>query len=186
MTGRRRFVQLAQAGHGGVDPLVSRGLTFDAVHVTPSLITTADRGRRSTPAQEKRYRPLMTTVSETTTGGTDLTMASQEEARAALDRIATRLTDVDPDELAKHVVERTISCRVPDLDLVFVTRIHAGGLDEFQVADNPNGAQIRLTVKSDDLVALADDELNVAKAWASGRLKIEASLGDLLRLRRIL
>lgn len=113
-------------------------------------------------------------------------MATLEEARAALDRIATRLTGVDPDDLAKHVVERTISCRVPDLDLVFFTRIHAGGLDDFEVADSSNGAQVRLTVNSDDLVALAADQLGVAKAWASGRLKIEASLGDLLRLRRIL
>jgi predicted lipid carrier protein YhbT len=113
-------------------------------------------------------------------------MATQEEARAALDRIAARLKRVDPDDLARHVVERSISCRVPDLDLVFVTRIHAGGLDDFAVAEVTNGAQVRLTVNSDDLVALAADELGVAKAWASGRLKIEASLGDLLRLRRIL
>lgn len=113
-------------------------------------------------------------------------MATLEEARAALERIATRLTDVDPGELAKHVVERTVSCHVPDLNLVFITRIHAGGLDDFEVAESPNGAQVRLTVNSDDLVALADDELGVGKAWATGRLKIEASLGDLLRLRKIL
>ncbi|WP_329261905.1 SCP2 sterol-binding domain-containing protein [Actinoallomurus sp. NBC_01490] len=113
-------------------------------------------------------------------------MATLEEARAALERIATRLTDVDPDELAKHVVERTVSCHVPDLNLVFLTRIHAGGMDDFEVAESPNGAQVRLTVSSDDLVALASDELGVGKAWASGRLKIEASLGDLLRLRKIL
>jgi SCP-2 sterol transfer family len=184
--GGLRARQLAEAGHRGIDPLVPRGLTLGAVHVIPSHDRRRDRGGRSTPAQEERYRPLVTTVSWTMTGGTDLTMASQEEARAALERIATRLTDVDPDELAKHVVERTISCRVPDLDLVFVTRIHAGGLDEFQLAESVNGAQVRLTVNSDDLVALADDELGVAKAWASGRLKIEASLGDLLRLRKIL
>ncbi|MFB9839172.1 SCP2 sterol-binding domain-containing protein [Actinoallomurus acaciae] len=113
-------------------------------------------------------------------------MATLEEARAALERIATRLTDVNPDELAKHVVERTVSCHVPDLNLVFITRIHAGGLDSFEVAESPNGAQVRLTVNSDDLVALADDELGVGKAWATGRLKVEASLGDLLRLRKIL
>jgi predicted lipid carrier protein YhbT len=113
-------------------------------------------------------------------------MATLDQARAALERIASRLTDVDPDELAKHVVERTISCHVPDLNLIFITRVHTGGLDEFHLAENANGAQVRLTVKSDDLVALADDELSVTKAWASGRLKIEASLGDLLRLRKIL
>lgn len=113
-------------------------------------------------------------------------MATLEEARAALEQIAGRLTDLDPDELARHVVERTISCRVPDLDLVFLTRVHPGGLDGFEIVDSTNGAQVRLTVNSDDLVALAHDELGVAKAWASGRLKIEASLGDLLRLRKIL
>ncbi len=113
-------------------------------------------------------------------------MATVEQARAALDRIATRLTDVDPGELAKHVLERTISCRVPDLDLVFLTRIHPDGLDTFKIVENADGAQVRLTVNSDDLVALAGDELAVTKAWATGRLKIEASLSDLLRLRRIL
>lgn len=113
-------------------------------------------------------------------------MATVEETRTALERIAGRLTEVDADELAKHVVERTISCRVPDLDLVFRTRIHQGGLDEFQIVDGPDGAQVRLTVNSDDLVALARDELRVSKAWASGRLKVEAALGDLLRLRRML
>ncbi|MFC6936163.1 hypothetical protein ACFQHO_41705 [Actinomadura yumaensis] len=39
---------------------------------------------------------------------------------------------------------------------------------------------------SDDLVAMARDELNPAKAWATGRLKIEASIFDLLRLRKLL
>jgi hypothetical protein len=113
-------------------------------------------------------------------------MATAQEARSALERIAARLTEVDADELARHVVERTISCRVPDLELIFLTRIHESGLDDFRLVDNADSAQVRLTVKSDDLVALADDELHVAKAWATGRLKIEASLGDLLRLRKIL
>jgi putative sterol carrier protein len=70
--------------------------------------------------------------------------------------------------------------------MVFLTRIHEGGLDDFQAVDDADAAQVRLTVNSDDLVALAADELHVAKAWATGRLKIEASLGDLLRLRKIL
>lgn len=75
---------------------------------------------------------------------------------------------------------------MPDLGLIFLTRIHEGGLDDFQLVHDADSAQVRLTVKSDDLVALAGDELHVAKAWATGRLKIEASLGDLLRLRKIL
>nr|WP_067465752.1 SCP2 sterol-binding domain-containing protein [Actinomadura macra] len=113
-------------------------------------------------------------------------MANEEDCRAALGRIAERLADVDADHLAEHVVERTISCWVPDLGLAFRTRLHAGGLDGFVPDDDPRSAQVRLTVDSDDLVALARDELNPAKAWATGRLKIEASIFDLLRLRRLL
>ncbi|MFC4914048.1 SCP2 sterol-binding domain-containing protein [Actinomadura gamaensis] len=113
-------------------------------------------------------------------------MANEEECRAALDKIAERLAEVDADKLARHVVERTISCRVPDLGLAFRTRLHAGGLDPFHTTDDPKSAQVRLTASSDDLVALAYDELNPAKAWAAGRLKIEASIFDLLRLRKFM
>jgi hypothetical protein len=41
-------------------------------------------------------------------------------------------------------------------------------------------------VDSDDLVSLANDELGAAKAWTSGRLKIDAGVFDLLRLRKLL
>lgn len=113
-------------------------------------------------------------------------MATEEECRAALDRIVERLDEVEPEQFKEHVVERTISCRVPDLGLFFASRIHEGGLDPFTRSDNGAAAQVRITVRSDDLVALAKDELNVARAWATGRLRIEANIFDLLRLRRLL
>ncbi|WP_242893335.1 SCP2 sterol-binding domain-containing protein [Actinomadura litoris] len=113
-------------------------------------------------------------------------MATDEECRAALGRVAERLAGVDAERFAEHVVERTVSCRVPDLGLAYRTRLHRGGLDAVTSDPAPQDAQVRLTVASDDLVALADDELSPAKAWATGRLKIEASLFDLLRLRKLL
>lgn len=113
-------------------------------------------------------------------------MADEAECRTALDRVARRLGEVDSKQFAEHVVERTISCRITDLGIAFRSRIHAGGLDEFERTEDPKSAQVRLTVNSDDLVALANDELNAAKAWASGRLKVEASIFDLLRLRKLL
>ncbi|TDB89312.1 hypothetical protein E1264_08625 [Actinomadura sp. KC216] len=113
-------------------------------------------------------------------------MANEEECRAALGRIAARLAEVDADRLAEHVVERTISCHVPDLGLAYRTRLHAGGLDPFELDGDPRDAQVRLTVNSDDLVAMAAEQLNPTRAWAEGRLKIEASIFDLLRLRKLL
>jgi len=47
-------------------------------------------------------------------------------------------------------------------------------------------ADIRLTMSSDDLVAMTDGRLHFGSAWATGRVKLEAGLRDLLRLRKIL
>jgi hypothetical protein len=47
-------------------------------------------------------------------------------------------------------------------------------------------ADIRLTMNSDDLVALTEGRLSFGPAWASGRVKLEAGLRDLLRLRKML
>ena len=47
-------------------------------------------------------------------------------------------------------------------------------------------AQIRLTMTGDDLVALVDGQLHFAKAWGSGRVRLEAGLRDLFRLRKLL
>jgi putative sterol carrier protein len=47
-------------------------------------------------------------------------------------------------------------------------------------------ADIRLTMTSDDLIALTEGKLHFGPAWATGRVKLEAGLRDLLRLRKIL
>jgi len=52
--------------------------------------------------------------------------------------------------------------------------------------DGQGRAQIRLTVDSDDLIAITEGELNFAAAWATGRLRIDANPLDLIRLRSLL
>lgn len=112
-------------------------------------------------------------------------MATLQECEAALDRLAERLSGVDADVRRRHSFDRSISCRIPDLERSFSGRLRAGTLDDLVHEPLPN-AQIRLTVKSDDLVALTEGRLPLAAAWASGRLKIEASVLDLLRLRSLI
>lgn len=114
-------------------------------------------------------------------------MATMDECREALDKLASRVTNLDPEDRAKYLAERTVSCRVRDLNVVFRTRIGPHGMDPAAEAspDDPP-AQIRLTAASKDLVALAEERLHVAAAWATGRLKIEASPLDLFRLRKLL
>jgi hypothetical protein len=112
-------------------------------------------------------------------------MASPEECRAALERLATRLSMVDGDEHNHHSFDRSMSCLVPDLKVTFSGALSDGHITGITTEPAPK-AQIRLTVGSDDLIALTDGELDFGKAWLSGRIKVEAGVRDLLKLRSML
>ena len=112
-------------------------------------------------------------------------MATIEECHAALERLADKLQDVDEDARRKHAFDRTLSCRLPDLDVTFHGRLQDGSIEGITTDDSPR-AQIRLTAKSDDLVAMTDGTLQFSQAWLSGKIKIEAGVRDLLKLRSML
>ena len=115
-------------------------------------------------------------------------MASVQECEQALQSLAARLAAVDREVRARYVVSRTLSCRVPDLEVVFLARLTDDGIEELRCSDGQHvdGAQVRLTAGSDDLVALVDGTLSPPVAWATGRLKVQASALDLLKLRALL
>ena len=116
-------------------------------------------------------------------------MASLQECEAALQDLAARLVAVDPDLRRKHAVDRTVSCRIPDLAVVFAVQLADGRVVELQCRPEDDAgppAQVRLAARSDDLVALVSGELTPPAAWATGRLTVEASVLDLLRLRSLL
>jgi hypothetical protein len=113
-------------------------------------------------------------------------VATVEECEAALNSLAERLNGVDPDVRSKYVVQRTLSCRIRDLDVVFAGRVDDDGITDIRRVDGAGGAQVRLATSSDDLIALTEGRLGVPAAWATGRLKIEASVLDLLKLRSLL
>jgi hypothetical protein len=115
-------------------------------------------------------------------------MASLEECRAALDKLAASMSGAD-DRTKRAIVDRTVSCQITDLDVTFTGRLDGGRLVD--IAGDRDGvarerAQIRLSMASDDLVALTNGEISFAQAWLSGRVKIDASFRDLLSLRSLL
>ncbi|SDP27191.1 SCP2 sterol-binding domain-containing protein [Actinacidiphila guanduensis] len=115
-------------------------------------------------------------------------MATIEECRAALDQLSANLAAAEGDVRAATALDRSLSCRITDLDVTFTGRLAGGGIrDVVAVPGEPAGkAQIRLAMTGDDLVALVGGGLNFAKAWGSGRVKVQASLRDVLRLRSLL
>lgn len=115
-------------------------------------------------------------------------MATIEECRAALDQLSANMAKAQGDVRAAAALDRSLSCRITDLDTTFVGRLTGGRIqDVTTVPGTPaHKAQIRLTMSGDDLLALVGGELNFAKAWASGRIRLQAGLRDVLRLRSLL
>ncbi|MEU0519070.1 SCP2 sterol-binding domain-containing protein [Streptosporangium sp. NPDC006007] len=115
-------------------------------------------------------------------------MASVDECRAALLKLGEQFDELDQESRARHVVERSISCHISDLHVTFYGRIHHGGLGPFEDLPPAGGgrADVKLTIGSDDLISLVNGELDMGRAVFGGRVKIDASFGDLLRLRKLL
>jgi len=115
-------------------------------------------------------------------------VASRQECEQAVQALVDRVADLDPELRRRHAMDRTLSWRVPDVDLRLLATLDADGLSDLRsaTAGDTTGAQIRLTSSSDDLIALLAGGLAAPLAWATGRLRIEASVLDLIRLRTLL
>ena len=115
-------------------------------------------------------------------------MATVEDCERAINSLAARFAELDPELRSRHVVTRTLACRVPDLGVVFLALLCDGGLEELRCCQgaDTDGAQVRLAADSDDLLAMVGGELSPPMAWATGRLRVQASPMDLLKLRALL
>jgi predicted lipid carrier protein YhbT len=114
-------------------------------------------------------------------------MATAEECRTALESLTGRIANMDAKDREAHLVDRTLSCRVPDLGLTFVTRLGRDGAEPVKVADNGTPqAQVRFTADSNTVIAVAGDPASFMRAWLSGKLKVQGSVFDLLHLRKLM
>jgi hypothetical protein len=114
-------------------------------------------------------------------------LATAEECRKALEALTARIADMSSEDRAARLADRTLSCRVTDLGVTFLTRLGPDGADPVreQAAGDPP-AQIRFSAASDDVVAVAADPGGLARAWLSGRIKVDGSILDLLLLRKLI
>ncbi|TDB74445.1 SCP2 sterol-binding domain-containing protein [Micromonospora sp. KC723] len=111
-------------------------------------------------------------------------MASVDECRQALRDLAARL-DRHAEVRGRIDLDRTLACRVTDLDTAFHGRLVGGRLVDLGDGDDPK-AKIALVATSDDLLALVAGQLDVTKAVATRRVSIKANPFDLMKLRKLL
>jgi hypothetical protein len=112
-------------------------------------------------------------------------MATVDECREALRKLAERMDENAARSAGKINLDRPLACTIKDLNVAFHGRLLDGRLIDLTDGDDPK-AKIRLTATGDDLVALVNGELDLAKAWSSGRVSISANPFDLLKLRKLI
>ena len=111
-------------------------------------------------------------------------MATVQECEAAMHHLAEQLATNSAAKGKAAEFNRSLSCRLTDLDVIFGARLADGTLTDIRPVESPD-AQIKLRMTGDDLLALTAGDLNLAQAWASGRVGIDAKVFDLLKLRSI-
>lgn len=111
-------------------------------------------------------------------------MATITECETAFHALAERLADADPSARKKASFDRTLTCTLTDLDVIFGGRLRDGSLVEIKQVGQRD-AQVKMSMTSDDLLEVVGGSLNLASAWASGRIKIDASVFDLIKLRSV-
>lgn len=112
-------------------------------------------------------------------------MAEVEEVERILDELFARLGRNDQSLRSSIPGRRVIKATCPDISLTRMAVWEGGTLTDI---DEPSvdHADIRISMQSDDLVRLAAGELSLTEAYLSGRVRIDAPMSDLLRLRAAL
>jgi len=115
-------------------------------------------------------------------------VATKRQVERKLRELIQRLEESDGkvrSSLAGALPEsRAIQVVVSDLGLSYWTELAAGGLGELREGD-ADRAEIRVRLASDDLIELVDGRMSLFAAYLAGRVEIDASFSDLLRLRRL-
>jgi hypothetical protein len=112
-------------------------------------------------------------------------MATVEECEQAFHDLAAKLAAADDSAKKQASLNRSISCTLRDLNVIFFGRLKDGELLDIRQVDRTD-AQVRLSMTSDVLLDLTAGRRSFASAWLSGALTVDANIFDLLKLRSIL
>jgi len=114
-------------------------------------------------------------------------VATKRQVEAKLRELMSRLAASEDarGSLADSLpVARVIAVSVPDLGGEYWTVMSEGRMDGLH-RGSLERADIRVRVESDDLVDLVDGKRSLFSSFIGGRVKVDASVSDLLRLRKL-
>jgi predicted lipid carrier protein YhbT len=113
-------------------------------------------------------------------------LASKAEVERQLGALMARLDDNEANVRSAIPSRKVLRCAVPDLDATWFSVVENGHVSQ-PTETSPDGpADITLRVGSDDLIDLVEGRISFLSAFTSGKVKVDASIVDLLRLRSLL
>jgi predicted lipid carrier protein YhbT len=114
-------------------------------------------------------------------------VATKQQVEAKLRALIRRLEAAEEgkEALARALPQtRVIQVEVPDLGQTYWTELSAGRMGKLRRGESP-GADIRIRADSDELIHMVDGKRSLFSSYIGGRVKIEASFADLMRLRKL-
>ncbi len=116
-------------------------------------------------------------------------MASANEVEAELQKLVDRLATADPrihsDLDGTLGGSRLVQMEVPDLGVSFWSELSDGRMSDVH-RGQPDHADIRITADSDDLLAMIRGTKPLFSSYLAGHVRVQASVSDLLALRRLM
>jgi hypothetical protein len=116
-------------------------------------------------------------------------VASANDVEAELQKLVDRLAAADPRVHAD--LDRTlggsrlVQMEVPDLGESFWSELSGGRMGDVH-RGQPDHADIRITADSDDLMAMINGTRPLFSSYLAGHVRVQASISDLLALRRLM
>jgi hypothetical protein len=114
-------------------------------------------------------------------------VATKREVEAKLRELIGRLDAAEDgvEALARALPEpKVIKVEVPDLGETYWAELAAGRMGKLR-RGVPPAADIRVRADSDELVQMVDGKRSLFSSYIGGRVKVEASFADLMRLRKL-
>ncbi len=111
-------------------------------------------------------------------------MAAREDCFAAIVEVVDRFNAHDAGRKRERIPARSVGCTILDLDVTYRGHLEDGYVVRVAESDE-HSADIRVVCSSDDLVGMVRGDLSFAHLFSTGRVRLDASIRDLMRLRAL-
>jgi hypothetical protein len=114
-------------------------------------------------------------------------VATKEEVSSAIELLMARLDGNEENVRSAIPGRKVMGCLVTDIGASWYSVIEDGHVSS-PTEDPPSGERVAVLLKlhSDDLIDLVEERTSFLSALLSGKVRVDASLSDLLRLRTLL